>query len=762
MKSLHLLKLTVLFCLTIVTINTQAREWYLAPGGIGNGRSIDTPMGDPVKAFASLQAGDILWVRGGVYKLSETIKVNQTGTKDQRICVFAYGNEKPVFDFSGQNHTDETIAKASRGILHNIGANYWHYKGLDICNAADNGMKLEGSFCVVERCNFYGNGDSGLQQGFGKGSNGENTRNQNFYYGRYNIVVNCDSYDNYDTWSSGGDADGFAIKLFPGPGNEFHGCRAWNNSDDAWDLYYTVFPVVVDNCWALKSGVNKGNGNGFKMGGCKQGGISTGAHTFTNCITAFNPKKGFDQNHHTEGSYIINGLSFQNGTNYGYNMEEPKYGNWVLRNCIGFAPLERNHTFTVCPDSKNCNWLDIDKLSPLSDRESKDGITTTVYTKYGSASAWPDYSSEFEDLSYETAIGPRQDNGELPLKFGRLKSGSQFIDKGMIIQDFVTTDAHKVEYEYATNAPQDYSMSLTIPYTGSSADYGAYEYGGTDNSYTIVMPENDGTVDDATPDIDPDGKYYDIKTLVNNYLFQDSQIIPEVKQYITAESALENQGVRPLYNGKISGGGYYNYPEGPGEGYGTGTSYGAYYLPKTAWIEFNLPNLGAFKSNIYCTGGRTLDVIWHYADQTESTTISKSLSTGTALVDIASMIGKVEKKPIVIRLSNTLIKGDMYLTDLTLGSYIEVDENGNPIETGICNGTPVADNHDIYQLDNAIIVYGEISSLEVISSDGRIVSSSIKSQYVSTNGLPSGVYIIKIKDCNGKVSTKKFIKDSVR
>ena len=25
------------------------------------------------------------------------------------------------------------------------------------------------------------------------------------------------------------------------------------------------------------------------------------------------------------------------GINYGYNMEKPDYGNWVLRNCVGFA-----------------------------------------------------------------------------------------------------------------------------------------------------------------------------------------------------------------------------------------------------------------------------------------------------------------------------------------------------------------------------------------------------------------------------------------
>ena len=106
------------------------------------------------------------------------------------ICVFAYpgDTERPIFDFFGQPRSTSTEASTYRGIMHKIGANYWHYRGLDICNSADNGMKLEGSYCVVELCRFYGNGDTGLQQGFGKDGNGNNTRNQEYKYGRYNLA----------------------------------------------------------------------------------------------------------------------------------------------------------------------------------------------------------------------------------------------------------------------------------------------------------------------------------------------------------------------------------------------------------------------------------------------------------------------------------------------------------------------------------------------------------------------------------------------
>lgn len=124
----------VALCL-LASHGAMAKDYYLAPNGAGNGMSVDKPFGDPVKAFAALKAGDILYVRGGTYHLSQTINVTETGTADKRICVFAYpgDTERPVFDFSGQPRSTETEAANNRGIMHKIGANYWHYRGLDIC-----------------------------------------------------------------------------------------------------------------------------------------------------------------------------------------------------------------------------------------------------------------------------------------------------------------------------------------------------------------------------------------------------------------------------------------------------------------------------------------------------------------------------------------------------------------------------------------------------------------------------------------------------
>ncbi len=84
MKTKFLMKASLMGLCLLASMEVSAKDYYLAPGGTGNGMTIDKPFGDPIKAFAALKAGDVLYVRGGTYHLSQMIKVNQTGTADKR------------------------------------------------------------------------------------------------------------------------------------------------------------------------------------------------------------------------------------------------------------------------------------------------------------------------------------------------------------------------------------------------------------------------------------------------------------------------------------------------------------------------------------------------------------------------------------------------------------------------------------------------------------------------------------------------------
>ncbi len=734
MKTFFRSAIAIALSLGCAIASTEARQLHLSVAGDDkNPGTEDQPFATLAKAVASVMPGDTVWVHGGTYQPTATVNITQTGTKDERICLFAIEGENPVFDFGLLERTEETAAKNNRGIMHKIGANYWHYRGLEFCNAPDNAVKLEGSFCVIEQCVFHDNGDTGLQQGFGKSDAGENTRNPEFKYGRYNIVLNCDSYNNCDVWSNGGDADGFAVKLFPGPGNEFHGCRSWHNSDDGWDFYYTVYPIVVDNCWTLDNGYNKGNGNGFKMGGSNDKKTSFGAHIFTKCISVDNLSKGFDQNNHNEGTYMFNCVSARNGVNYGFNNAIPEYGDWVLRNCIGFSGNERNHQFNYKDspsvsraDIQYCSWTTLDNCSPYSDRDGSDPYTGQT----GLNKATTDRSAQFVSLAAADALAARQADGSLPLKFGRLKEGSDFIDSGIAIEGF---DAADVKYP-------EYGRKVTLAYNGATADMGAFEYGIDNNDYTLVLPENDGSVEDEIPDDpyadfkDEDGNIaYTEKIFSDWYPFQETVLPDSIAALITANSG--TWSLNPTYegNGTVA--------------YGECTP-GVLAITKNSYAEFTFPSLHAFQIRMYITGGRTLKVQYRSKGASAWNESSAEYKKGSYVVDLAKMAMK-SKEGVEIRINN-IGSGNMHITDLYASGY--EPSNYAKVES------VKAPEMDFYLTRTALICYGETVAINVYDTTGRKVASSRKMQVVNIASLPQGIYIATAYDKYGNRSTYKFVK----
>lgn len=241
----------------------DANVYYIgtpAEGAAATGESADDPMS--FSEFSSLSRklvpGDIVYVMPGVHKLYYTLKIGEasegvlgtpiSGTHENYIIFKAYDEtQETVLDFSAQKF-DST----NRGVQ--IYGNYYYWYGIDICGAGDNGLYIGGSYNVVENCEFYNNRDTGLQLGR---NYSENTSiNQ---WPSYNLIKNCTSHNNYDNETYGENADGFAAKLTVGYGNMFDGCIAYRNSDDGWDLYGKsdtgiIGSVIMYNCVAFENG----------------------------------------------------------------------------------------------------------------------------------------------------------------------------------------------------------------------------------------------------------------------------------------------------------------------------------------------------------------------------------------------------------------------------------------------------------------------------------------------------------------------------
>jgi hypothetical protein len=359
-------------------------QLYVSPtGNDNNPGTFQLPFRTLTKAVSLAGPDSLIYMRGGVYNDSTTHTLNRSGLANMHIKVFAYPGESPILDFSNQ-----PVSTNSRGIR--ITHNYWHIKGLVIRNAKDNGIYIQSFYNKIENCILYNNNDTGVQI-----SNG----------GSYNLLINCDSYLNNDPLTNGESADGFAAKLGIGPGNVFIGCRAWNNSDDGFDMYEAADTVLVDRCWAFRNGYNiwgfpnyAGDGNGFKLGGNN----FADPHKIIRSVAFDNPNKGFDQNNNTAGITVYNNTAWGNGSrNYSFPTQ-PTSGVHILKNNISF------------------DGVNLITANTIQEANSWQGFTVT--------------SSDFKSLDSTLAILPRDTSGNLPeVDLLRLASGSSLIDAGVYV-----------------------------------------------------------------------------------------------------------------------------------------------------------------------------------------------------------------------------------------------------------------------------------------------------------------------------------------
>jgi|GEM_PF-1458867 len=407
--------------------------YFIATDGSDeNPGSIDAPFATFEHAIAQLLPGDILYVRGGVYQLDSPIVLETTGTEVAPLLLRAFEDEHAVLDFASnprhddppQPRDDDTIGATMDAVGLFVGgtAEYWTIRGLEIRNAPYYGVRVYGSNNVFDQLILHDHKASGLEI---TGKDG--------WFPHDNLVVDCDSFHNFDPQSNGEDADGFAAKFDTlGEGNVFRRTRAWSNADDGYDFWHGA-PVELESCWAFDNGFNRpewapqlsgswqGDGIGFKLG------QDAGEISMLNPVAFGNKSIGIDDN----GNGSAGGVTIINATAVNNN----KDGNPVQIRLHDSSP----HTIV------NSVAFDIDGPMVAS---LVDGIVEQTNSWNGLVATANDFLHVDTALLVEEGRQPRYSDGSRPQLGLRLAPQSTLINAG--------TD-------------------VGIPFVGSAPDLGAFE-----------------------------------------------------------------------------------------------------------------------------------------------------------------------------------------------------------------------------------------------------------------------------------------------
>jgi hypothetical protein len=431
---------TLTFSVAAVAIATSAhgaaagRVFYVAPTGNDNAAgSQAAPWKSIAHAQSVAQPGDTIYFRGGTYTYThatrncssgtdrvDAITLNKSGSSGNPINYVAYPGEKPLFDFS--HMSDDCRIKGF-----DVTGSSIHLKGLELTGVPQNnnlnheswGVWVSGSDNTFERLDIHNIMGTGLfiQDGGG------------------NLVLNCDSHDNFDPHSSNGagqNSDGFGAHISANhPGNVFRGDRSWWNGDDGFDLINAFSSVTIENSWAWRNGylpetttpAPAGNGNGFKAGGYGGKYVSNGVkHTVRTSVAFDNKDAGFYANHQTVADDFFNNTSYANSVDYnmlGISPSGAAIGLGNLRNNIAYGG-----TLTSNMSGTNAAYNSWNL-----------GVTMS--------------NAQFQSVSTSGWNAPRQADGGLPnLPNLHLAANSTLIDKG---------------------------VNVGLPYIGKAPDLGAFE-----------------------------------------------------------------------------------------------------------------------------------------------------------------------------------------------------------------------------------------------------------------------------------------------
>ncbi|SHO57393.1 right-handed parallel beta-helix repeat-containing protein [Vibrio quintilis] len=377
---------------------SASKIYYVSPNGSsGNSGSSFSSAMNFTKAMSVAKAGQMILLKPGTYKISyksgkkNTINFAKSGSKGKPIYVAAANCGRATFDFS---FPEGKWVQNSFGFY--VTGDYWYFKGIDVIHAGYHGAYITGAHNTFENMRFHHNRNTGFE--INKG-------------GSYTTVINSDAYRNYDPKKHGSMADGFGPKQKQGPGNRFIGCRAWENSDDGFDLYDSPQKVIIEDSWAFRNGIDywndsgfKGNGNGFKLGGKR----AVGNHRITRSVAFGNVNKGFDQNNNAGGVTVINNTSYKNGTNYGFGNSLASGQKHYFRNNVSLSgsvsvknASAKHNSWDTGPSASKSDFVSLDTSKATVSRNKDGSLPSTSLFRLSPKSQLINAGSKESGISYK-------------------------------------------------------------------------------------------------------------------------------------------------------------------------------------------------------------------------------------------------------------------------------------------------------------------------------------------------------------------------
>lgn len=439
------MKNTLILLLLCCTLTISGATYYVSPGGSdSNPGTIGQPFFTLKKAWTVIQAGDIVYLRGGTYLFPTSQELTgKSGTSANPIKIWAYPGENPVITKSS------SFTYFNRSGIYFEG-DYFYWKGITVTGFTQIDDNLWNDM-VVQNANH----NTIEQMTFSYSVIGFDVSHKS----NDNLIINCDFHNNYDPLTSSdpyGNADGANAHTDYGTTNTFRNCRFWSNSDDGIDLYNGDGLIYIDGCWSWKNGYREngttkgGDGYGFKLGQTSSDYSTTHLRSITNCLSFFNRLGGFAINQGKCIVWLYNNIAYHNnnGTDYslGFTFDDHNGIAHIFKNNIGYGNQNT--------DGLEANWTS----ESIQDHNSWDGGVTVT-------------NADFAGIDSTGVSGARSLSGSLPgLNFLHLVSTSDLLDAG---------------------------VSVGIPFNGNSPDLGAFEY--QSGSIVSVPSFQSSAIENATP-----------------------------------------------------------------------------------------------------------------------------------------------------------------------------------------------------------------------------------------------------------------------